>query len=88
LSLRTLEAALAAFFEVVFSGALVWDKALSAEVFDLERVFSLFEVFDALLAATFSVILDLDIFASDQSKTLKRTSFYATPGLQCRKSEV
>jgi hypothetical protein len=50
-SLKTLEAAVAALAEVTFSGALVWDRALPAAVFDFGAVLLLVSVFDALEAA-------------------------------------
>lgn len=57
----TEEAARAAFFEVTFFGALVWERALPAEVFDLDPVDLLRRVFDALPAAFGLVTLDFAI---------------------------
>ncbi len=58
----TEEAAQAAFFKVTFFGALVWEKALPAEVFTLDPVDLLRRVFDALLAVLGLVTFDLAIF--------------------------
>lgn len=63
-SRRTLEAALAAFLEVTFFGALVWDRVLPEAVFDLLPVFLFRRVFEALLAALGRVTLDLAILSS------------------------
>jgi len=54
-SRRVLDAAEAAFAEVVFLGALVWLKALPDDVFELLPVDLLVRVFDALEAAFFPV---------------------------------
>lgn len=62
LSLRTDDALLAAFLDVTFLGALVWDNALPAAVFDLELVDLLLSVDEALLAALDLVTLDFAIF--------------------------
>jgi hypothetical protein len=62
LSLRTDDALLAAFLDVTFLGALVWDKVLPAAVFDFELVDLLLSVDDALLAALGLVTLDFAIF--------------------------
>jgi len=48
---NTFEAALAAFEDVTFAGALVWDSALPAAVFDFDPELELVKVFDALEAA-------------------------------------
>jgi len=53
----TLEAALAAFDEVVFLGASVCESALPAAAFDLEPVEPLCSVFDALDAAFAPVVM-------------------------------
>lgn len=63
-SLRTDEAALAAFFEVTFFGLFVWDKALPAEVFDFAPVDLLLSVEDAFFAALGLVTLDFAIFCA------------------------
>jgi len=63
-SRRTLEAELAAFFEVTFFGALVCDNALPEAAFDLLPVFLLRRVFEAFLAALGRVTLDLAILSS------------------------
>jgi hypothetical protein len=62
LFLRTDDAALAAFFDVTFRGALVWDNALPAAVLDLEPVDLLLRVEDAFLAAFGLVTLDFAIW--------------------------
>jgi hypothetical protein len=56
LSLKTFDAAVAAFDEVTFDGALVCDSALPAAVFDFGAVLELVKVFDALEAALTPVI--------------------------------
>ena len=61
-SRRTLDAALAALFEVTFLGAFVWDRALPAEVLDFDPVDLLRSVLDALLAAFGLVTFDFAIF--------------------------
>ena len=63
-SRRTLDAALAAFFEVTLFGALVWDKALPAAVLDFDPVDLLRRDCDALLAAFGRVTFDFAIFFS------------------------
>ena len=50
-SWSTFDAAVAAFAEVCFLGALFWDSALPAAVLDFEPVDLLVNVFEALLAA-------------------------------------
>jgi hypothetical protein len=50
-SVRTFEAAVAAFEDVVFAGALVCASALPAALFDFEAVLDLVRVFEALEAA-------------------------------------
>lgn len=60
-SRRTLDATLAALFEVTFFGALVWDRALPEAVLDLVQVFLLRRVFEALPAALGRVTLGLAI---------------------------
>jgi len=62
-SRRTLDAALAALFEVTLFGALVWDRALPEAVFDLVPVFLLRRVLEALLAALGRVTLNLAILS-------------------------
>jgi len=61
-SRRTLDATLAALFDVTFFGAFVWDRALPAEVLDFEPVLLLLSVFDALRAALGRVTFDFAIF--------------------------
>jgi hypothetical protein len=56
-SLNTFDAAVAAFAEVTFSGALVCDSVLPAAVFDFWAVLVLVSVFDALDAALWLVTL-------------------------------
>ena len=61
-SRRTLDAALAALFEVTFFGAFVCDRALPAEVLDFDPVDLLRSVFDAFFAAFGLVTFDFAIF--------------------------
>jgi len=61
-SLKTFDAALAAFFEVSLLGAFVWDKALPAADLDFRPVDLFRSVFDALLAAFGLVTFDFAIF--------------------------
>lgn len=61
-SFSTEEAALAAFAEVDFSGALVWDKALAAAVFDFVPVELDCSVLEAAFAALGLVSLDFATF--------------------------
>ena len=61
-SRRTLDAALAALFEVTFFGAFVWDRALPAEVLDVDPVDLFRSVLDAFLAAFGLVTFDFAIF--------------------------
>lgn len=58
---KTFDAAVAAFDDVTFDGALVWDNALPAEVFDFDPVLELVKVFDALEAAFEPVTFDFAI---------------------------
>ncbi|MEZ0185915.1 MAG: hypothetical protein AB9Q23_05960 [Candidatus Reddybacter sp.] len=64
--LIVLEAALAAFFEVTFLGALVWESALPAALFALADAVLERTVLDALFAAlgrvTFLVAIYISIF--------------------------
>jgi hypothetical protein len=62
-SLKVFDAAVAAFDDVTFAGALVCDSALPAAVFDFEAVLELVNVFDALEAALEPVTFDFAIFA-------------------------
>lgn len=59
----TLEAALAAFGDVVFLGALVCERALPAAVRDFALVDPLASVFEALDAALMPVVLPLAMTA-------------------------
>ncbi len=61
LSRRTDDAALAAFLEVTFFGALVCDNALPADALDLAPVLLFRSVFDAFFAALGLVTLDFAI---------------------------
>jgi hypothetical protein len=61
-SLSTFDAALAAFGEVCFLGAFVWDKALPAADFEAFPVDLLVNVFDAFFAAFGLVIFLFAIF--------------------------
>jgi hypothetical protein len=61
-SLRTFEAAVAAFEDVAFAGALVCASALPAALFDFEAVLELVKVFEALEAALAPVVFDFVIF--------------------------
>ena len=58
---RVLEAALPAFEEVCFSGALRWDRALPAADFDVLAVDGLVSVLEALRAAGLEVTSFLGI---------------------------
>lgn len=65
---------MAAFGDVTFVGALVWDSALPAAVFDFGAVLELVNVFDALEAAlepvTFGFVISDSPFTIDLSALL------------------
>ena len=67
LSLRTEEAALAAFFDDTFFDAFVCDSALPADVFDLFPVLVLLSVLEAFLATLILVTFDFAILSSPRS---------------------
>jgi len=73
LSLSTAEAALPAFLDVTFLGALVCDNVLPAAVLDLDPVDLLLRVEDAFCAAFGLVTFDLVIFDYNPFSTLLLT---------------